>query len=196
MKTISMLTFLALAAVASVPATAATLVYTASLSGANESPANDSMGTGTARVTIDTVLNTMRVEAEFSGLTGTTTASHIHCCTVDPFLLNAGVATQTPSFTGFPLGVTAGVFDQTLDMTQASSYNSAFITAHGGTVQTALDDLLAGLDSGRAYLNIHSTYRTGGEIRGFLTAVPVPAALPLLASALAGLGVAARRRAA
>src|SRR5512138_2255029 len=60
---------------------AAIIVYGGQMSGAAESPANNSPGTGTAVVTVDTTAMTMRVQATFSGLTGTTTASHIHCCT-------------------------------------------------------------------------------------------------------------------
>ena len=68
-------------------------------------------------MTIDDAAFTMRVESTFSGLTGITTASHIHCCTAVASTGTAGVATQTPSFVGFPLGVTSGTFDSTFDMT-------------------------------------------------------------------------------
>src|SRR3954470_6321132 len=73
-------------------------IYTASLSGPNESPANASPGTGSVIITIDLDLFTMRVEASFSGLQGTVTAAHIHAATATPFSGTAGVATQTPSF--------------------------------------------------------------------------------------------------
>jgi len=80
----------------------------------------------------------MRVEISFSGLTGTTTASHIHCCEATPGAnANVMVATTTPTFPGFPLGVTSGSYDQTFDLTNAGSYNPDFITAHGGTVLCA-----------------------------------------------------------
>lgn len=147
------------------------------MNGLLESPVNDSLGTGSGLVTFDLDLLTMRVEAQFSGLTGNTTASHIHCCT----LPTAGVATQTPSFTGFPLGVTAGSYDHTFDMTQASSYNAAFITANGNSISAAFQALLDGADAGAAYLNIHSSYRAGGEIRGFLQLVPEPGSCALAA---------------
>ena len=89
-------------------ACAATITYSATLDGASESPSNASPGTGTATVTFDTVLHTMSVQSNFSGLLGTVTAAHIHCCTATPGVGLAGVATTTPTFTGFPLGVTAG----------------------------------------------------------------------------------------
>jgi hypothetical protein len=73
----------------------------------------------------------MFIDVSFSGLLGTTTASHIHCCTPTPLSGTAGVATTTPTFAGFPLGVTSGTYMNTLDLTLASSYNPAFVTANG-----------------------------------------------------------------
>jgi hypothetical protein len=108
----------------------------------------------------------MTVDVVFSGLTTGTTASHIHCCAVPP--TNAMVATTVPRFPGFPTGVTSGSYSHTLDMTDAGSYNPAFVTAHGGTVASAEAALLAGLLAGQAYLNIHTTMFPGGEIRGVL----------------------------
>jgi hypothetical protein len=158
----------ALTPVAASSARAAVFNYEASLSGPNESPPNASPGTGYAEVDVDDVAHTMRVRAVFSGLLGTTTASHIHCATAVPFAGTAGVATTTPTFAGFPLGVTSGSYDNTLDLTLASSYNPTFVTAHGGTPAGAEAFLLASIASGNAYLNVHSTFATGGEIRGFL----------------------------
>src|SRR5262249_33269345 len=158
-------------------ANAGVVVYTAFLNGPAESPPNGSPGTGFAEVDVDNVAQTMRVQVSFSGLTGTTTASHIHSATATPGTGTAIVATQTPSFTGFPLGVTSGTYDNTFDLTLGSTYNPAFITANGGTVAGAEAALLAGLTAGEAYLNIHSTTFGGGEIRGFLQAqadVPEP----------------------
>ena len=193
MKPIFMSIAFALAVLANEPTLAHTAIYEAILNGPSESPANASSGTGTALVTFDLDLATMRVQVDFTGLGGTVTASHIHCCTALPGVSTIGVATVTPTFTGFPSGVTAGSYDHTFDLALAGSYNAAFITANGGTVSGAMNALLFGAQDGKAYLNIHTTTFGGGEIRGFLQAVPIPPAIWLLGSALLGL-VAFKRR--
>jgi hypothetical protein len=94
---------------------ASPITYVASLSGPKESPANSSTATGNATVILDTAANTLQVHVSFSGITTGTAASHIHCCTATPFTGIAGVATTTPTFAGFPLSVTSGVYNNTLD---------------------------------------------------------------------------------
>lgn len=173
-------------------ACAAIITYSAVLDGALEVPPNASPGQGLATVTIDTVGHTMRIEATFSDLLAGVTAAHIHCCTAVAGTGVAGVATTTPSFPGFPLGVVSGTYDHLFDLTDASSWNPTFITNHGGTEATAEADLLAGLAGGMAYFNIHTSQFPGGEIRGFLVPEPAVAGLALLGLTL--LGVARRRR--
>lgn len=145
---------------------AAPIPYEARLSGVEEVPPNASAGSGHAEAHFDPVARTLLVSADFSGLTGNVTAAHIHCC-VGPGT-NAGVATTTPTFPGFPSGVTAGTYLQVFDTTLASTYSSAFISNNGGSVASAEAALANALAAGLTYFNIHSSVFPGGEIRGQL----------------------------
>lgn len=160
--------------------------YAVTLSGPNESPANTSPGIGAGIVNYNDATHTLNLAITFENLTGTVTASHIHAPTPAPFTGTAGVATTTPTFAGFPSGVTSGAFATSLDLTLASSYNPAFVTANGGTTAGAEAALAAAMANGQAYWNIHSTTFPGGEIRGFLVAIPEPGTFALM-----GLGASA-----
>jgi hypothetical protein len=156
----------------------------ADLSGPAESPPNASTGTGSAEVDLDTTLHTLHVDITFSGLTDTTTSSHIHAATAVPGTGTAMVATQTPSFSGFPLGVTSGTYDHTFDTTLAATFNPAYVTANGGTAASAEAALATALLDGTAYLNIHTRAFPGGEIRGFLAPVAIPEPSTLVMSSI------------
>jgi len=168
--------------------------YDAVLSGPNESPPNASPGTGLAFVNYDDVAHTLQVEVTFSGLLGTTTASHIHAPTLVAGTGTAGVATTTPYFAGFPIGVSSGSYSNTLDLTLASSYNPSYEAANGGTTAGAEAALVAAIAADKAYFNIHLTTFGGGEIRGFLVPIPEPSSLALLGLGGAALAWGARRR--
>lgn len=172
--------------------------YFATLSGAAESPANGSPGTGTATFSYDDVTHMFSINTSFSGLQGTTTASHIHAAAVfsNPGINGgtAGVATTTPTFAGFPLGVTSGSYSNILDLTQAGSWNPSFITNNGGTTASAEAAFISFVNTGRSYLNIHTSSVGSGEIRGFLVTVPEPTSCLLASLGLTSLGFSARRR--
>ena len=122
--------------------------YSVTLSGANESPVNASPGIGSGTVNYDNVLHLLQLQVTFSGLiqtngAGGTSASHIHAPTLSPFTGTAGVATTTPSFAGFPLGVFSGSFSNTLDLTLASSWNGAYVGTN--TLATTESNLAAAM---------------------------------------------------
>jgi hypothetical protein len=165
----------------------------ADLIGANEFPPVVSAGTGFGDFVLDTTAQTLTGHIVFSGLTGITTASHIHCCLASPFLTgaNVGVATLVPAFPGFPIGVTSGIDDFVLDLSSAAAYNPAFVAAQGG-LANAEAAFIAGLLTGRTYLNIHTNFAPGGEIRGFV--VPEPMTISMVVLGLAAAAFISRRR--
>lgn len=190
---LKLLCFMTTVAALGTQAMAAPLMFQAFLDGLSESPPNASTGTGFTLVTIDPVAHTMIVDVQFQDLISPTSVAHIHVINgpgdLDTTDTIGPVATTTPSFPGFPVGVTSGTFLATFDMTLAGSYRPGWITDSGGTTALAEFELFSAIMDGRAYLNIHSTMFPAGEIRGFLTPVPEPATLAAL-----GLGLAALRR--
>src|SRR6266513_5382279 len=135
------------------------MTFVGNLSGANEVPAVVTPGTGLATVILDPTAQTIQVNATFSGLTSNDVAAHIHCCLASPFLtgVNVGVATTVPAFPLFPLGVTSGTYSSDVfDLTQATIYNPAFVTLQGGTIAGAEAALIAGIQNGETYFNIHT----------------------------------------
>ena len=177
---------------------AATSTLVANLTGASKSPPVVSPGTGMATVVLDTTANTMAVNIVFSGLTSGTTASHIHCCLPTSFQtgVNVMVATTTPTFPNFPLGVTSGIYSMLFDLTNPTTYNSAFIASAfvpSHTVAEAETVLVSALLAGETYLNIHTTNFPNGEIREFVSAVPEPSTWAMMLIGFCGLGFAVRR---
>ena len=196
MKRFISLLALTLAMFAAPAAFADTIYYRATMSGTAEAPPNASPGYGVAFFILDDVALTFSMNVPFFDLIGTTTVAHIHCCTATPLAGTAGVATATPSFPGFPSGVTTGLYEQTFSLADASFYNPAYITANGGTVDSARAAFLSGLAGNQSYFNIHTSEYPGGEIRGFLVAAPIPepATWSMLGLGLGVLGLWGRRR--
>jgi hypothetical protein len=105
----------------------------------------------------------LTVSVTYSGLLGgPASAAHIHASA--PPGSNAGVAVGFP---GFP-AVTSGSYSHVFDLTQATTYSSAFLAANGGTAGGAETALANAFSGGTAYVNIHNATYPGGEIRGYL----------------------------
>jgi hypothetical protein len=186
------LVLIAVLSLTALAAQAQTMVFTTFMSGVQENPPNNSPGTGNATLTINLTAQTFQLVVNFQGLLGTVTQAHIHGPVQPPG--NTGVMTQLPSFTGFPTGVTSGTYNQTFDMTQASTWSTAFMNNNGGTPAGAQSAFVNAVTTGGAYLNIHTTMFAAGEIRGFFAPIPEPGTTSLLAVAGAGAALAAWRR--
>ncbi len=125
-----------------------TPTYTATLSGANEKPnAITSPGTGVATfVDLGTEIDWT---LEFNGLTNVV-ASHIH-----------GPADATQS-----TGVIIFLFSPTGNTGAPRPITVQGIINNNANVNVSLDSLRTLFNNGKAYVNIHTTANTGGEIRG------------------------------
>jgi len=137
------------------------------MSGLEEVPPNASPGTGLVTGTLDDVTGAVLVVTGFySGLLAPTTASHIH-----------GMA---------PPGTNAGVI---LPLTHTSGTSG---TLSGAGVLTGAQ--VAGMIAGNTYVNVHTAQFPGGEIRGQITATPVPEPAAYLAVLLGAGALILKRR--
>ena len=173
----------AAAALAGVPMTASAVhiyQYTATLSGANEVPANAATGSGLATLFYNTDDDTFDFSLSAFGLTGAPTGYHIHAPA--PTTGNAGVVVDL-SAPGF------------LQLVGANS-----LLVGGDDVATPNADFLMHLDMGHAYVNVHTTMNPDGELRGQLMrvgavpAIPEPGTYALLLAGVGAVGAVVRRR--
>jgi hypothetical protein len=145
-KVLQVFGLLAALTLLSVPARA-TMLFDASLTGAQEVPPTASQGTGFGTVLLNNALTQITVNLEWFNLTAPATVAHIH----GP----AAPGTNAPvifSLSGVPAATSGAIPEQTFAITPAQ---------------------VADLEAGLFYFNIHTSNFPGGEIRGqILAAVP------------------------
>jgi hypothetical protein len=145
-KVLQVFGLLAAVTLLSVPARA-TMLFDASLTGAQEVPPTASQGTGFGTVLLNNALTQITVNLDWFNLTAPATVAHIH----GP----AAPGTNAPvifSLSGVPAATSGAIPEQTFAITPAQ---------------------VADLEAGLFYFNIHTPNFPGGEIRGqILAAVP------------------------
>lgn len=160
MKPFPLIFGLALTFLVSTPrAGASTLLFLADLSGAHEVHAKVTDGVGSATAIFDSDTNSLLLHLVFNNLSGSVTAAGIHCCA--SVTGNSGIALGFSASDGMPLAGTFGSFDHTYDFAGAA-------LGAGLNAQSLLDQFL----SGKAYVNIHTSFFAAGEIRGQFFASP------------------------
>lgn len=120
----------------SAPVLAEQLTLSATLSGAEEVPPNDSAATGMLEATYDTDTNALSFTVTYDGLTGPATAAHFH-------------GPAAPGENADPVVPIDGALDSPI--------------AGSATLTDAQEAELLG---GQWYFNVHTAAHPGGEIRG------------------------------
>lgn len=168
---------------------AAVITWSAVLDGGQEVPPNGSLATGLGTVTFDDVTSVLTLEVEWQALTGLGIQAHIHCCA--PATGSAPIAVDL--WLSADQQPATGSFTRDFDLDTANPFRASFLSANGGTVTSAFAALVAAMDTGFAYYNIHTEIFPGGEIRGNLAPAQAPEPATALLLCLAS-GAAAFRR--
>jgi hypothetical protein len=135
--------------------------YTANLTAAAEIPAPTGSPTATGAATIELEGRVLNVLVNVSGqLTSNVSMSHIHGPATNA--TTAGIVLDfVPSMTSV---INAGT--RTGTIVNASFDLDALTVSATGVLRVNPDTLIAFLNSGRAYVNVHTTTNGAGEIRG------------------------------
>ena len=160
-----------------ISSTANAASYTTILTGQQAGTTSPSIGA--AVIDFDSASHQLHVGAAFSALQGLSTGANIQW---------SGSGDTLASLLAFPLGVSTGAYSHNFNTTLDTTWNQTFLSANGGNAAGAEAAFLAGLATGAAYLHITSTAYPGGEIRGGLNLVQVPAVPEPASFAMFGLG--------
>jgi len=165
--------------------------------------ATGATGTGNATVFFNETAKTIRVQFSYAGLTGNPTNGHIHAASsAVPYTfanpnptvaLGFGVGSGAPGYSSSPPGP-SGSYDRTFDVSALTfalpappTWSSGFRTNHAGlTIDQLNAKFVEYMNTGKAYINLHTSANGNGEIGGFFTVVtPEPGHWALLASGFA-----------
>lgn len=138
------------------PVSAQTVVMTATLTGANETPfpGLNTGAFGSATITVNLTARTVTYAVQVFNLPSGVTASHIHV---------GAVGTAGPVVVNFAPTVTSSN-DFSFSGVVA---DTAFVLRPDQGIRSA-DDMFQAILGGNSYVNVHSSANPGGEIRGQL----------------------------
>jgi hypothetical protein len=156
---------MACAVVVAAPAVLADSTLHARLRGYEETPAVSTAATGsfTAKITQD---NAIEYELSYADLEGDVTQSHIHFG--KPGTSGGIAAWLCQGLTAGPVGTTNCDGARTGGATGVITAASVIGPAGQGIAPGEFEELLQAIREGATYVNVHSTLRPAGEIRGLL----------------------------
>jgi CHRD domain-containing protein len=153
------------AVVLAAPAVLADSTLHAKLTGYEETPAISTAASGSFRAKINQD-NTIDYELSYENLEGDVTQSHIHFGRPGT---SGGIAVWLcQGLTAGPVGTPNCEGARTGGATGTLTPASVIGPAGQGIAAGEWDELIAAIRDGSTYVNVHSTLRTGGEIRGVL----------------------------
>jgi len=133
--------------------------FSATLSGANEVPAVNTIGFGAATFDINTSAGVLGINFELTGVNLTDAfMGHIHCGFPGE---NGPVVVW---LAGNPAGPATAGYDLNGSWVRAKVKETAIVP--GSACGTTMLDLVTAMINGQTYVNIHTRANAGGEIRG------------------------------
>ena len=175
-------------------APAATLSYTAVLTGAQENPPVATSATGTATFTVDSVTRALGLSLDVTGISLAQLLDRLVAAPGGPVHLhNAPRGSNGPIVIPFAFDTATYADTATGFALNVSGYSFSDAVALSNSAET-FDAFVAGLNAGSYYVNVHTDLAPGGEVRGQLAPVPLPAGALLVLTALGALGLARRRK--